>query len=89
LNFTVDGIDYRGGPFVISSEFATPTLIGLVNNWNTNNAGGALNIDVTATAVSMPVYNTITYYPTWTLNEANSQIAETYITNAGITSKFL
>jgi hypothetical protein len=86
IDFTVDGIDYRGGPFVISSEFATPTLIGLVNNWNTNNAGGALNIDVTATAVSMPVYNTITYYPTWTLNEANSQIAETYITNAGITA---
>jgi uncharacterized repeat protein (TIGR01451 family) len=67
-DITVNSKDYKGGPFVIASEFmaaATP----IINAWVTNYPG--LTVDTGLPQFEAPIYDYITSFPQAVLDEDN------------------
>ena len=83
VDFTHNGRDYRAGPFIIPETFITPEVDSVVNYWQ--NTMGVL-IDTTVSAISLPVYFTITSFPTTVLDLDNGSKVVPFYTNAGIPS---
>lgn len=84
-----DGIDftgpngkaYRGGPFLISGEYA-PIATAIINTYKLANPSVVVD-QMTASFVA-PVYTTLKAAPRWTLDQQNGSIAQGYLVNAGI-----
>lgn len=83
-DFTYNGVNYKGAPFIVPGEYVNTTIENVILDWVANETGGEMNVVKTNSPISVPVYTTISYYPTWTLDDANGGIAQGYITNAGI-----
>jgi len=83
VDFTHNGRDYRAGPFIILKSLITPEVDSVVNYWQ--NTMGVL-IDTIVSAVSLPVYFTITSFPTTVLDLDNGSKVMPFYTNAGIPS---
>lgn len=80
IDFTHNGIDYRGGAFIIEAEYRTSDVNAAIASWVAQGVVGA-------TAVydfSVDVYKTLNYAPRWTLDLDNGQVAQAYFDNAGI-----
>ncbi len=80
VDFTYDGVDYRGGPFIISAEYRTPEVDALIAAWQ---AQGVVGVTTTSD-VTVPVNRVLNYSMNWTLNTDNGQIAQAYLDRAGI-----
>ncbi|MDH7448306.1 T9SS type A sorting domain-containing protein [Aquimarina sp. 2201CG14-23] len=80
VDFNVDGKDFKGGPFAISKEYLTAAVLDEINNWKSQ---GVITHQ-TLSDVTIPVYQELTFYPTWVLDKKNGKIAEKYLKNAGI-----
>ena len=68
IDMTVDGKDYKGGPFVIPQEFmifAQP----IIDSWVTNYPG--LTVDIAASSFVAPVYDVVTSFPRAVLDSQN------------------
>ncbi|NND12250.1 MAG: DUF11 domain-containing protein, partial [Flavobacteriaceae bacterium] len=68
VDMTVDGKDYKGGPFIIPEEFmilAQP----IINSWVTNYPG--LTVDVSLTDFVAPIYDVVTSFPRAVLDSQN------------------
>ncbi len=80
IDFTYNGIDYKGGTFIIQAEYRSASVNARIAFWQ-----GLGVVGVTTTApISVPIALTITTPPNWTLDQQNGSIAENYIKNAGI-----
>ena len=83
IDFTVNGKDYKGGPFIIPSELITPAVLALFTTWH--NAGviidGPIPVGFTA-----PVYKTLTIWPKAFLDSQNDPLITPYYANSGIPS---
>jgi hypothetical protein len=79
-DFTLNGYDYKGGPFIIDARFLNPTINALLATWT---AQGVVT-RVAATSFTAPVYLTLKNLPRWTLDRTNGGIAVGYFVNAGI-----
>jgi hypothetical protein len=81
-DFSYNGNDYRGGPFIIRSEFITPAIDTIIQNWM---ALGVLG-NYISTPINVPVYFTITAFPTLMIDTTSGlqQIIINYFNNAGI-----
>lgn len=82
VDFTHNGIDYKGGPFVILAEFRTAAVNARIAYWVSQGVIGAETVAPITVDVSM----TIRAMPIWTLDSQNGSIAQAYINTALIPS---
>jgi hypothetical protein len=80
IDFSHNGVDYRGAPFIIPAEYRTAAVNARITHWQTQGVAGASTIS----AITVPVHTTLRAMPIWTLDDQNGRIAEDYLINAGI-----
>lgn len=81
-DFTYNGVDYKGGPFIIPAEFRTAAVNTRIAFWQ---GEGVVGITTTS-PVSVPVFATLYSAPNWTMDLDNGDIATTFFSNASIPS---
>lgn len=81
IDFSHNGRDYRGGPFIVPAEFITNAVKTEINNWK--NTKGVVVYDVVSFMI-VPVHSTLTVAPVWTIDNQNDQLVTPYWPNAGI-----
>lgn len=80
IDFSHNGVDYRGSAFIIPAEYRTPAVNAAIASWEAQGVVGA----TTVSAIIVPVYITIDFVMNWTLDAQNGGIAEGYLEAAGI-----
>lgn len=80
VDFTYNGQEFKGGPFIVSAIYRTPKIDSVVNAWTLQ----GVVVTTTTMPVTVPIYTTITYFTTWILDAKNGNIAERYLINANI-----
>ena len=81
-DFTYNGIQYKGGTFIIPAEYRTTVVNTRITYWTGLGVVGV----TTTSALTVDVTYTIKAPPRWTLDIQNGAIAEGYLINAGITN---
>lgn len=82
VDFTYNGVDYKGGPFIISAEQRSTIVNQVIANWESS---GVVGITTTSDFYA-PIERTLKYSMNWTLDQQNGQLAEDYLQRAGIPS---
>jgi len=83
-DFAYNGIDYKGGTFIIDAKYRTSEVNALITTW-TNPTGQFKVVGVTTTSpVIVPVYLTFLSAPRWTMDLQNGSLVVPYFANAGI-----
>ncbi|MGE5521398.1 MAG: hypothetical protein ACM3VS_15850, partial [Candidatus Dadabacteria bacterium] len=87
VDFSYNGVDYKGGTFVIDKKYITSTADSIITVWRkTSVTGGKGLVQGVYTTSSLPL--NVTYIlkavPTWTLDDQNGVIAQGFFANAGI-----
>ncbi len=80
IDFSQNGVDYKGGSFVVPAEYRTSIINSRIAYWQSLGVVGA----TTNASVTAPVYQTFFHMPRWTLDTDNGSIARDYLINAGI-----
>jgi hypothetical protein len=80
IDFTYNGIDYKGGPLIIPSEYRSAAVNTRIAYWQ---ALGVVGVTTTS-PVTVPIYRNMSVVPVWVLDAQNGAIAQDYLTNAGI-----
>lgn len=80
IDFSHNGVDYRGGTFIIPAEFRTSTVNSRIAFWQGQGVVGA----TTVSSITVPVYEILRSAPKWTLDKQNGSIAAGYFTRASI-----
>ena len=80
IDFSHNGIDYRGGPFIIPAGFRTAAVNARIAYWQTQGVVGA----TTTADLELPVRITFLNVPRWTLDKQNGKLVVPYFVNAGI-----
>jgi hypothetical protein len=80
IDFSHNGIDYRGGPFIIRAEYRTPAVNATIATWQGKGVVGA----TTVSPVVVPFFQTLRGAPRWTLDKAKGSIVLPYFTKAEI-----
>ncbi len=83
VDFRYNGIDYKGGPFVIPAEYCTPAVNARITSWQTAGVVGVTTISA-LTLCSDFVHRELKNVPRWTLDKRNGKLAVEYFLNAGI-----
>ena len=65
-DFTYNGVDYKGGPFIIPAKYISSTIKQRITLWE---AKGMKGVYTTAT-VDVPVYSTLSVMPTMTIDNS-------------------
>lgn len=83
-DFTYSSVAYKGGPFIIPSEYINSTISSRISFWQSQGVQGAY----TTSQLSVPVYTTITAFPVIIIDEesGNDDIIIDYYDNAGISN---
>ncbi len=79
-DFTHNSKTYRGGPFIIPAEYRNAAVNNRIIFWQ----GQGVQGNTTVSPITVPVYATLFFAPTWTLDKNNGSIALDFFTNAGI-----
>ncbi len=81
-DFTYNAVAYKGGPFIIPAANITSTIKTRITYWQTQGVQGIY----TTSAVSVPVYTTMTNFPKMTIDNSDGKqnIIAGYFSNAGI-----
>ena len=79
-DFTYNGVQYKGGPFIIPAEFRTAAVNTTINTWI---AAGVVGITTTSD-ITVDVYTTLRFVPVWTLDKDNGGMVTNFFVNAGI-----
>ncbi|MFK7772200.1 MAG: hypothetical protein AB8F94_08670 [Saprospiraceae bacterium] len=82
IDFSHNGIDYRGGAFIIQAGYRTTAVNATITQWLIKGVIGA----TTVSEIVVPVHSILDYYVIWTLDHQNGDIAEEYLKNAEIPS---
>ena len=80
VDFTYNADQYKGGTFIIKSEYRTTAVNSRITYW----VGQGVVGTTTTSAITLNVTRTINLYPHWTLDVQNGAIAEKFLLNAGI-----
>ncbi len=79
VDFNYNGVDYKGGTFVIPKDFITTAVAGRISFFGVTGTYTTSNLTLT------PDYK-LTSVPSWTLDAQNGGIATGFYVNAGIPS---
>ncbi|THU39836.1 T9SS type A sorting domain-containing protein [Niastella caeni] len=82
IDFTHNGISYRGGTFIIPFEFRTPTINSVISSWEAQGVVGNTSVS----SMLLNAYKTFYYAPNWTMDFQNGTLVTNYFANAGIPS---
>ena len=82
IDFTHNGINYRGGTFIIPSIYMTSAVSTAVANWQAQGVVGT----TTVSPFVVDVFMVLKFAPRWTLDKDNGNIALNFFSNAGIPS---
>jgi VCBS repeat-containing protein len=80
VDFSHNGIAYKGGPFVIPAAYRTAAVNARIVYWQSLGVVGATTIS----PVTVPVNMTIKSVPRWTLDGQTGLLTQVYLNNAGI-----
>lgn len=82
VDFTYNGIDYKGGPFIVPAEYRTAAVNARIAYWQTQGVIGV----TTTSPITVPLAMTlnVSSVPRWTMDLLNGKVAVAYFTNAGI-----
>ncbi|MEO0037812.1 MAG: hypothetical protein RIQ59_1023 [Bacteroidota bacterium] len=82
VDFTYNGVDYKGGPFIITADYRSATVNARITYWQGLGVVGT----TTTSPISVPVAMTLNVasVPRWTMDLLNGKVAVPYFTNAGI-----
>ena len=80
IDFSYNGVDYRGGTFIIPAEFISSAVLTVINTWKTQ---GVVVTKTIADIPSVPIYTTLTSAPRTALDARNGSIAQAFLVNAG------
>jgi len=79
-DFTYNGINYKGGTFIIHKSYISTSVQARINYWTAQGVVGT----TTTSSLTLNYTYKLTSVPLWTLDEDNGSIAESFFTNAGI-----
>lgn len=79
VDFNHQGVDYRGGTFIISAPFRNASVNSKISSYGVTG-------NTTTTPLTVNVTYTLTSAPRWTLDDKNGKIAEGFFSQAGIPS---
>lgn len=83
IDFTVDGRDFRGGPFILEEQYlGDPNVQASLTTW----IGKGVITYTTLTDVDVEIYREINIWPRWVLDTDNGDIAQDYLDLAEIPS---
>ena len=84
IDFSYNGIDFRGGPFIVPAEYRTTAVNTRITYWQGQGVVGT----TTTSPIDVPVFKTLTVSaaPNWTLDLTNGSIVAGFFANAGIPS---
>ena len=80
VDFTYNGVSYKGGAFVIDKKYISSTVASRIIYWNSQGVLG----NYTNSSLTLNTTLKYTSVPTWTLDAQNGSIAIGFFTNAGI-----
>jgi Bacterial Ig domain/Cadherin-like domain/SdrD B-like domain len=80
IDFTYNGVQYKGGTFIIPAEFRSAAVNSRITFWTGQGVVGATTIS----SLTVDVSYTLNSVPKWTLDATNGAIAEGYLINAGV-----
>ena len=80
IDFSHNGVDYRGSAFIVPASYLSPGIISIINTWT---AKGVV-VNTSASAVSVYVYATIKTAPFWVMDAQNGDIAVGFMQAAEI-----
>ena len=80
IDFSVDGLDFRGGAFIISKEYITLDVFNEIAAWE----GQGVITHTTQTLVTVPLYKELKFFANWVFDTTNGDIGRAYLGNAGI-----
>ena len=80
IDFAIDGRDFSGGPFVVSVDYLTNSVLAEIASWE---AQGVVTY-TTQSSQLIPIYRELVYFAQWALDDENGDIAVGYLDNAGI-----
>jgi len=83
IDFSHNGISYKGGPFIIPKEYRTTTVNARIVYWQNLGVVGATTVSSITVPID-PIYGTLRNVPRWTLDKKNGKLAVEYFLNAGI-----
>jgi len=83
-DFTYNLVNYKGGPFIIPSQYISAAVAARITYWQSQGVQGVY----TTSNIAVPVYLTITNFPLVMIDSlsGNQPIIMNYYTNAGIPS---
>lgn len=81
-DFSHNGFNYKGGPFIITKDYITPAVLAKIIQWQDSGVVGRF----TTSSISVPVYETLTSFPTIMIDSLSSlqNIIVNYYNNARI-----
>ena len=79
-DFTYNGVDYKGGSFIIPQKYISAAVLAKINAVWPSVISGVF----TTTPLTVNVSYNLKYTPKWTFDFQNGSIAQAYLTNAGI-----
>ena len=79
-DFTYNGVDYKGGTFIILQQYRTAAVNARISYWQTQGVVGA----TTSSLFYANVTYTLKYTPRWTFDFQNGKIALGFLLSAGI-----
>ncbi len=82
VDFTYNAVQYKGGTFIIKSEYRSAAVNSRITFWTGQGVVGT----TTTSSLTLNVTRTINSYPHWTLDAQNGQLAEKFLLNAGISN---
>ena len=80
IDFTYNGVSYKGSAFIIPKEFINPAISAKIANWVAQGVQGTYS----TSPLTLDVFKTMVSIPKWTLDKTNGRIAETFLLQAGI-----
>jgi hypothetical protein len=80
IDFTHNGKNYKGGPFIIPAAYRTAAVNQAIYSWRDQ---GVL-IDSLISDVALNVSYTLSFAPRWVMDATNGRLAVAYLTYAGI-----
>jgi len=82
-DFSHNGVNYKGGPFIIPAEYRSSAVNARINYWKSLGVVGATTVSSITVPID-PTYGTLRNVPRWTLDKKNGKLAVEYFMNAGI-----
>lgn len=82
IDFTHNGVNYRGGTFIVPFEYRTPDINTVINTWVAQGVVGSTSVS----DLILDVFKTIYYAPNWTMDKMYGSVVTNYFANAGIPS---